>query len=406
MKLPLQEVSLMNARTESAHQALTRPGSMKETVLLRAHMYFFYSTMAMLVSYLPLYFADRGFTPSQIGLIYASGPAVSIAGNLLTGLASDKYRTIKKLLVLLFAGQLLMLIALQQVEAFGWVLAIMTVFYLFQTPVQPLSDSLALLSAAHTGRNYPSIRIYGSIGFAFSAFAIGLLLKEQGSGFTVTVILALVALSLCASFTLRDYQGEVRKMEFSGLFALIRKPSIVAFFAITLILSVAHRMYEGFLALTLREMGASQSLIGSAWLTSALSEIPVLYLLGKYGHKLKELPLLAVAAFMYALRYFLMSRLEDPSYVILLQLMHSVSFGIFFSTSLRYMTYLLPDEFRSSGQALYAVVWAGIAGVVSGTVGGYWFETFGPQWFFMTASLFAAAAGAGFIALHLTGRNR
>jgi len=374
--------------------------------VLRTYSYVFYSTWAIIVSYFPLYFADRGYSASQIGLLYAAGPAISIAANLLTGMASDKYRTIRKLLLLLFAGQLVMLGALLQAESFGVVILVMTAFYFFQTPIQPLSDSLTLLSVAHTGRNYPSIRIFGSIGFALSAYFFGILLKQSGSEYTVHVAIVLVALSLGLAWLLRDYQGRFSAMDFSGFFALVRQPRILFFFGTVLVLSVSHRMYEGFLALTLREMGASQQLVGSAWFASALSEIPILYLLGKYGHKLRELPLLAFASLMYATRFFLLSHIEDPIFVIGLQLMHSVTFGIFFSTALRYMTYLIPDEYRASGQALYAVVWAGIAGVISGTAGGSLFQAAGYQSFYGIASILAIAAFAGFAVMHVAARNR
>ncbi|PZD95946.1 MFS transporter [Paenibacillus sambharensis] len=382
----------------------SRAGS--ETALLRIYCYLFYSTVALIVSYFPLYFADQGYSPSEIGLIYAVGPAVSIAANLLTGTASDKYRTIKKLLVILFIGQLIMLAALMQAGSFIWVFLIMAGFYFFQTPVMPLSDSMILLSTHSTGRNYPSIRIFGSIGFACSAFLIGLLLKAYGSGATLWITITLVSLTLGVALMLRDYQGSLKKMEFSGLYKLLAKPRIVLFFLLILIVSVAHRMYEGFLALTLREMGASEGLIGTAWFASALSEIPVLFLLGKYGHKLRELPLLAFASLMYAARFFMMSRIDDPSFVIVLQLMHSISFGIYFSTALRYLTFLIPDEYRASGQAIYAIVWAGFAGLISGTAGGMLFESMGPHWFYAAASGLALSAGIGFMLMHVTSRTR
>jgi MFS transporter, PPP family, 3-phenylpropionic acid transporter len=396
----------MNAASDTTQQGSNHSTAAKDAAILRIYSYVFYSTMAVLVSYFPLYFADRGFTASQIGLLYAAGPAISIVANLLTGMASDKYRTIRKLLILLFAGQLIMLAALLQAESFGLVILVMTAFYFFQTPIQPLSDSLTLLSVSHTGRNYPSIRIFGSIGFALSAYLIGILLKQQGSGSTVMIAIGLVSLSLVLAWLLRDYQGRFRAMDFSGFFALVRQPRILFFFGTVLVLSVSHRMYEGFLALTLREMGASQQLVGTAWFTSAVSEIPILFLLGRYGHKLRDLPLLAFASLMYATRYFLLSYIEDPVYVIGLQLMHSVTFGIFFSTALRYMTHLIPDEYRASGQALYAIVWAGIAGVISGTAGGAFFQAHGYQAFYSVASMLAAAAFAGFVGMAVWARRR
>jgi PPP family 3-phenylpropionic acid transporter len=163
-------------------------------------------------------------------------------------------------------------------------------------------------------------------------------------------------------------------------------------------------MYEGFLAVSMRQMGASDSLVGLAWLVSALSEIPILYLLGKYGHKFKELPLLMIASIMYAVRLWLLSDIQDPRWVIATQAMHSISFGIYFSTALRYLSQLIPDEYRASGQAVYAVVWTGLAGVISGMFGGYIYEHFGREVFFRMGTGFALVAAAAFFTRYYISR--
>src|SRR4030095_3983833 len=81
----------------------------KETMSLRIYSFSAYSTAAMVVSFIPLYFLDRGFSEQQIGIIYSTGPFISIFANIILGMASDKYRTIKKLLMLLLFGQLVMI---------------------------------------------------------------------------------------------------------------------------------------------------------------------------------------------------------------------------------------------------------------------------------------------------------
>jgi PPP family 3-phenylpropionic acid transporter len=108
---------------------------------------------------------------------------------------------------------------------------------------------------------------------------------------------------------------------------------------------------------------------------------------------------------MYALRLWLLSDIQDPRWVIATQAMHSISFGIYFSTALRYLTHLIPDEFRASGQAVYAVVWTGIAGVISGLFGGFVYEHFGRETFFQVGAGFALVAAAGFLSYYYFSRS-
>ncbi|MFC5651501.1 MFS transporter [Paenibacillus solisilvae] len=388
--------SVTSAQAESARS---------EVFALRSFSFTSYMTMAMIVSYFPLFFLDRGYSASQIGIIYSTGPFISIFANLMFGAVSDKYRTIKKIMTLLLFGQLVMISLLFTTDTFFTVCIIMLAFYFFQTPVNPLSDSLILLSSQFTGTPYALIRIFGSLGFAFTAFTMGQLLKFTGTSATLALTLGTVGLTCLLTLRLKDYQGSMRKIEFSGFYKLIRKPSIVSFFAIVLIVSISHRMYEGFLAVTMRQMGASDSLVGIAWLFSACSEIPVLFFLGKYGHKFKELPLLAIASLMYAVRFWLISEVESPLMVIPIQAMHSISFGIYFSTALRYLSSIIPDEYRASGQAVYAVVFSGFAGLISGTIGGSVYEHFGRSTFFHLAMALALIASACFLVKHLFNRN-
>ncbi|MCM3627170.1 MFS transporter [Paenibacillus glycanilyticus] len=377
----------------------------RDTLSLRGFSFAMYATQALLISYIPLYFMDQGFSAHQIGIIYSTGPFISIFANLLLGMASDRFQTIKKLLTLLLFGQLAMLSLLFPAQHFALICLVMTAFYFFQTPMNPLSDSLILLASEHIKTPYALIRIFGSLGFAISAYLFGLILKAYGSDWTLPIGICTISITIVLSFFLKDYRGSTRKIEFSGFFKLLRKPEVLYFFFIILLVSISHRMNESFLAVALRDMGASDSQVGLAWLFSAISEIPVLFLMGKYGHKFKELPLLAFACLMYMLRFWLASVLDDPRLVLSTQLMHSVSFGIYFSTALRYLSQLIPDEYRSSGQAVYAVVWSGLAGLISGTAGGYIFEHFGRSSFYQIGAVLALLSAVLFLCKHIFGQK-
>lgn len=398
----LMEPSGTTDTTAAAISATAR----REILSLRTYTFFSYSTAAMVVSFIPLYFMERGYTEQQIGVIYATGPIMSIFASILFGIASDKLRTIKKLLMLLLFGQLVMISLLFPIEHFALVCLVMLGFYFFQTPINPLTDSLIMLSSQYTGKPYALIRIFGSLGFAATAYTLGLVLKQTGSSWTLPLALLTVALTLVLALFLKDYQGSTRKIEFSGFFKLIRQKNIVIFFLLVLTISIPHRMNEGFLAVTMRHLGASDSLVGLAWLMSSLSEIPVLFLLGKYGHKFKELPLLMIASVMYAVRLWFVSDIQDPVWALAAQAMHSVTFGIYFSTALRYISRIIPDEYRASGQAVYAVVWTGLAGAISGLFGGFIYEQFGRESFFRMGAIIALLAAAGFLAKYHFSRER
>jgi PPP family 3-phenylpropionic acid transporter len=375
----------------------------KQPALAKSFTFSFYTMTSIVSSFLPLYFDTVGYSKVQIGMLYAIGPMIGIVSNLLWGYLSDKWGTIRKVMLLLLLGQIAMAPIIFHVHAFAVLYVCMAVFFFFQQPMISVNDSQLLLLSSQSGRSYASFRVFGSIGFAAASFAFGLILKMTGAGGTQYLAYASVLSSLAIMLAMKDVRGgggRFKPVEFRTIARIVSSPKFVRFLAVILIISFAHRINDGFLALYLRQLHASDAVVGYAWTASALSEIPMFFFLSKYGHKFKELPLLALASVMYFIRYLIMSFITDPAWAVLIQTMHSVTFGIFLFTAIRYVQLAVPDEFRASGQAIFAVTWSSLAGLLSGTIGGYVFDAWGGQWLYRLGSVMAFVAAIGFLAAH------
>jgi PPP family 3-phenylpropionic acid transporter len=181
---------------------------------------------------------------------------------------------------------------------------------------------------------------------------------------------------------------------------------LLIFLLLILILATAHRANDAFLSLYLHELGASQSLIGYSWTVSSISEIPIFIILSRYGNRYKELPLLVLASFAYVVRYLLMSITIEPIYIIMIQALHSISFGIFLFTALRYITQIVPDQYRATGQAIFTVVWSGMAGLISSLLGGIVFDRWGGHMLYIFAASIAFISGIGFLLVHFKNESK
>jgi PPP family 3-phenylpropionic acid transporter len=372
-----------------------------DEIVLKGFTFSFYMTICIVVTFFPLYFDYKGYSKIEIGMLYSVGPLIGIFSNLAWGLISDKYQTVKKIMILLFAGQIAAAYLIFHTDLFALLYVYVGVFFFFQQPVNSLNDSQLMLSVSQSGRSYASFRIWGSVGFAFAAGFFGLLLKIYGSGLTYILTASCIFISLVIVLFLKDARRSQSKIEFSGIFKIIGSRKFLWFLFLVMTMSIAHRMNDGFLALYLRQMGAPDTIIGYAWMASALSEIPVFFLLSRYGNRLKELPLLAFAGLIYSVRFLIMGYVQNPDWVVWIQLMHSFSFGIFLFTAIRYMGQLVPDEYRSSGQAIFTVTWSSIAGLISGTLGGWIFDVWGGSVLYVWGSLLSLLACIGFLVTHL-----
>lgn len=379
---------------------------------LRSFMFTLFGTSVLVVSYFPLFYTHLGFSSSQVGLLYSVGPLISILSNLFWSMISDRLGTIKKIMAILLAGQLVTALMLNKATDFTSVMLIISLFYFFYYPVFPLADTMAIKIANRHGRNFISIRVFGSLGYSFFALTIGYVLKDLGSSYSITVCLVIIVAALLITFGLKDARrvdvkdeggsAAVEKpVKSGGLKEILLQKEVLWFFGCVFVLALGHRMNEAFLTLSLKEMNAGDEVIGWALLASALSEIPIFFLLSKYGERFKELPLLAIGSLMYALRFLLMSLAGDPGAIIAIQAMHSVSFGVFYVTAVRYITRIIPDHLRATGLALFTVVWSSASGLLSGTFGGLIFQDAGRGVFYMVATGFSLLAFLGFLGKHI-----
>ncbi|KWX76818.1 MFS transporter [Paenibacillus riograndensis] len=379
---------------------------------LRSFMFTLFGTSVLVVSYFPLFYTHLGFTSPQIGILYSIGPLISILSNLFWSMVSDRLGTIKKIMAILLAGQLVTALILARATDFGVVMLILSLFYFFYYPLFPLADTMAIKIAQRHGRNFITIRVFGSLGYSFFALTIGYVLRALGPSSSIAVCIVIVIIALLITVGLKDVSRTGENMQHAavpaaeparagGLKQILLQKEVLWFFGSVFVLAIGYRMNEAFLTLSLKAMNAGDEIIGWSLLASALSEIPVFFALSRYGDRFKELPLLAFASLMFAARFLFMALANEPVVVVAIQAMHSVSFGIYYVTAVRYITRIIPDHLRATGMAIFTVVWSSAAGLLSGTFGGLIYEDAGRTVFYVVAMSFSLLAFAGFFAKHL-----
>ena len=367
---------------------------------LKLHIFLYYASAIFVLGYFPLYFESIGFSKLQIGSIFAFGPAIGIFDNLFWGYISDKFQVIKKLLLLVIIMQFSLIMLLMHAYHYPVVIAIMLVMFFFQTSITPLTDSLTLLTTKAMGRSFAGLRSYGSFGFAITALLINPFIQKIGYHYTLIIYACVLFLVILAVTQLTERVGESKKVSFRGLFKIINNKEVLLVLGCIFLLAIAHRTNDNFLSLYLKEIGL-ENYLGYAYMISALSEIPVFIVLSKFGERFKSLHLLALAAFFYFIRFTIVAHVAHPIFIIFAQLMHSVTFGIFYITAIRYISSIVPNEYRSSGQALFTITFSGFASITSGILGGWVYEIGSGKLLYSSISICALLACGLFLYLQV-----
>lgn len=364
----------------------------KQIWTLRGINFSYYMTSAALL-FLPIFFEGKGYSASQIGLLMSIGPFVSIFAQPLWGYLSDRYGALKLIIFGLWVMAVLSSVGIFHTTGYLLALLFMLLLNLFMSSSMPLMDTLTIKSAQKASVSYGSIRLYGSLGFLVIALTSGSLLHALGGLQNIPYLFwSLWILPMVLLVFLKDEKSTGQRVSLAALGRLFRNRQLMWFFVLVFLLMVPHRMNDSLLALHLKDLGASDTMIGWAWALVAASEIPTFALLGRYLHKFHELALLGVVAVFYTIRWFLYGVVTDPLLVTLLQISTVVTWAAFWIIAVQYVTRLVPEEMRSTGQSMLAMVFVGISGVTGGYAGGLVKDHFGGAYTYQAGAAMTAVA--------------
>ncbi|MEK3887136.1 MFS transporter [Bacillus sp. FSL K6-3431] len=356
--------------------------------------FFYYWTMSLINAFLPLFFRYKGMSPGEIGLLLSVGPLIAIFSQPLWGIISDRQQTVKRIILFLLVISLFTSSGIFFGTSMLFLTAAMLVFHFFMSPVQPLLDSMSTAYAQEKGVSYGSIRIWGSIGFAFASLIIGYLIGKVGIEYLWYVYAALIVLAFIIATRLKDSQVSRAPITAEAIKDTLKNPKYLMFLMASLFIGTTTRMNDGMLGLYLKNLGASESQVGLAWMTSSLSEVPVIGLMYILMKRIPLLVLIGISGVFYSLRWFLYAYLEDPLMLVLSQTMHSVTFAIFMVASLQYVATIVPREMLATGQTIYFATYAGLGAIIGNSLGGYFMEYYGAGFIYKGASI-SALIGAG-----------
>lgn len=127
-----------------------------------------------------LWLNKSGFSAGEIGWSYACTAIAAILSPILVGSVTDRFFSAQKVLaVLMFAGAVLMYFAAQQ-TTFAGLFPLLLAYSLTYMPTIALTNSIAFANVPDVERDFPRIRVMGTIGWIASGLACGFLPQMLG----------------------------------------------------------------------------------------------------------------------------------------------------------------------------------------------------------------------------------
>ncbi|KQU18046.1 MFS transporter [Peribacillus butanolivorans] len=359
---------------------------MKALRLLKSFNFLYFGLLAIFIPFLPVYLADQGLRPAQIGFIIGTGGFVTLITQPLWGMISDKTRTIRKVLLLLIFFSSVIGYFLYDSSSYLQLILFAMLLYFFLMPIDPLTESLNFTIAEKSGISYGSIRTYGALGYAVISLITGYVMSYFGANSLAFLFAVIGLISFIVSWMMPDAPVSGKPVTLKSLKHFFSNKETLLFLLLVFICAVPARMNDTFLGVYIRELGGSAKLVGLTWFLAAGSEIVVFALSFWWLRKGKEIIIISFAAAFFFIRYFVSAWITDPHLLAYLQVMQLLTFPIFYSAAIQYLYRIVPVEWRATGQTVLALLFFGVSGIIASYIGGAIYGAFGGKTLYLFIS--------------------
>jgi MFS transporter, PPP family, 3-phenylpropionic acid transporter len=369
---------------------------------IKLFTFFLYGSTGLFMPFLPLYFEHMGFNPIQIGLLVSIGPVMAIIANPFWGHISDRMQNMKLILIVLLAGNLLTSQIVFHFRLFGAVFASILAYYFFQSALSSMNNTMIFQSIESTNHKFGAFRMWGSLGFAAVALTAGPVIQwtgiaRIGQAYGLFIIATMLLAFLLTSQKKKKSSHPVK----INTFKLFKNVPFVMFLGMSLIIFIPNSVNNIYLTLYLKSLGGSEVSVGWSWFLAAILEVPLFILLDRYMPRSKVIMTgaLVITAALFAGRWFLMGIVSEPIHLLLIQLLHSVTFGTYLYIAAQMCEFMVGPQLRASSQAMYALVQGALATVIAGVIGGFVYETLGPSLMYMSGGILTLVGLIGMVQL-------
>ncbi|MGZ4107805.1 MAG: MFS transporter, partial [Tumebacillaceae bacterium] len=241
--------------------------------LLRVYNSFYFASLAIFISFLPVYLGERGISASHIGLLLGVGSLMGIISQPVWGIISDRLKTVKKILVGLLVVSTVAGALLFQSVTFPAMLLLNVVMSSFMFSIDPLTENMNYRLSQRNGKSFGSVRTFGSFGYAMASLVVGWVASLYGMGSYSLLFLGCGVISLIVALMLPDVPASENKLQVAQFGLFLKRPETIRFFGLVLLVSIPHRMNDSFLGIYMQGLGGTTGEVGMAWFLASVSEV-------------------------------------------------------------------------------------------------------------------------------------
>jgi nucleoside transporter len=316
-------------------------------------------------------------TGIQIGAVYSALAIATMISPFFIGMIADRFFAAQRLMgILHILGGFLLFIA-SKVDnniTFYWVILLYSLAYM---PTIALSNSVAFRQMSDPGKEFPMVRVFGTVGWVISGFMIAILgIEKTPATFymasVVSIILGLFSFAL--PNTPPEAKSKSTTKSILGIDALIlfKERSYSIFFISAIFVCIPLSFYFGFANLYLNQSGmenaAGKMVMGQ--ISEALFILAIPFLFNRIG--VKKMLLIGMTAWIARYLCFAFGNMGANLWMLYAGIiLHGVCYDFLFVTGYMYTEKKSNERIKNTAQGLFTFVTYGL-GMFIGT----WFSGF------------------------------
>src|SRR5581483_967849 len=296
------------------------------------------------------------FSGEQIGLAAGTTALAAMISPFFVGMVADRFLATEKILAALhIVGGLVLFYASAQTR-FGPFYAILLVYTLCYMPTLALSNSISFHQMRDPEREFPPIRVLGTIGWIVAGLVIGTLGLEATAvpmriAAAGSVVLGLFCFALPHTPPQKKTRVTLRDVLGLDALALMRERSFAVFVIGSFLICIPLQFYYAFANLFLNELHVSNA--AGKMTLGQMSEIFFMLVMPWFFRRLgvKYMLLVGMAAWTARYAFFAFGTHADLVWMLYAGiLLHGICYDFFFVTGQIYVDRKAPADLRAAAQ--------------------------------------------------------
>jgi nucleoside transporter len=317
------------------------------------------------------YLSTLQFSGQRIGLAYGTSALAAMIAPFFVGMVADRFFATQHILAVLHLVGAGLLYYVSTVTEFSIFYPVLLLYFICYMPTLALTNSLSFSHMSNPEKQFPGIRVLGTIGWIVAGLVVGFLkLEDQNTAMQIgavsSALLALYCLAL--PHTPPSNAGgktDIRAILGLDALSLMKQWSFTVFVVGSFLICIPLQFYYGFTNQFLNDIGVENA--AGKMTIGQMSEIFFMLIMPVFFVRLGVKYMLLVGMAAWAIRYVLFGygNPTDSMWMLYIGIaLHGICYDFFFVTGYIYVDKKATESIRASAQGLITFVTLGVGGFI------------------------------------------